>query len=145
MQTWNSTAIAVPSAGQQQFPVQQGRPPLVYMVELSGMLRIVDVTSSAELVSMPVQGRTIVSITADKGLKIGGQTMQFPSLSADHTYAIYVGSSEGQQNVIRSGTVRPGLPITGQPMQMPPPDQQPLPTPTPAAGNPPAPKTGGAP
>jgi hypothetical protein len=99
----------------EQRPVRQGPPPLVYLVENASLVRIVDVTNNAELLSIPVQGRTTISLTVNGGLKIGGATMKYPSLPADHVFAIFLGNASEDQNYIRTGAVRPGMPLTSPP------------------------------
>jgi hypothetical protein len=114
-ENWSTQSVAVPAQGAEQRPVRQGNPPLNYIVESASLVRIVDVTNNAELLSIPVQGRTIISLTVNGGLKIGGATMRYPTLPADHVFAIYLGNATEDQNYIRTGTVRPGMPLTSPP------------------------------
>lgn len=121
-----STPINVPPEAQTARPVRQGKLPLVYLVETATTVRIVDVTNSAELLQMPVQGKTTISLTENNGLRIGGAPMRFLTLPGDHVYEIYLQSSVSNPNQFRTGVVRPGPAAPSNPQ---------TPAPTPPAGN----------
>jgi hypothetical protein len=110
--SWESTRIPVPP--QPALAVKEGGLPLVYLVESSTTVRVVDETDKQDLLSVPVPARTIIAITAG-GVSVGGATMKLGPLSGDHRYAIYLASD--QTNIYRNGEIRPGTP--GQPAPMP--------------------------
>ena len=82
--------------------------PLVYLVETPTTVRIVDKTNSSEMLLLPVQGKTTISLTESGGLRVGGTPMRFANLPGDHEYEIYLQNSVANPNVFRTGTVRPG-------------------------------------
>lgn len=106
-ETWMSKPINVPPEAQTARPVRQGKLPLVYLVETATTVRIVDVTNSAELLLLPVQGKTTISLTENNGLRVGGAPMRFLTLPGDHVYEIYLQSSVSNPNQFRTSTVRP--------------------------------------
>ncbi|HVT88787.1 MAG TPA: hypothetical protein VHD56_08055 [Tepidisphaeraceae bacterium] len=107
-QQWVETPISVPAESQIARPVQEGFAPLVYMVETDQIVRVVDVTTNTDLLTMPVMARSIVTVNPDVGVQISGATMRMGALPRDHRYAIYLQSN--QQNIIRRGSIRPGQP-----------------------------------
>jgi hypothetical protein len=93
---------------QQAMPVVQGAAPLVYLVESATIVRVVDTTANQDLLRVPVTARTLIAVDANAGVRIGGATMKLGPLPAEHRYAIYLESNE--ENIVRSGTIRPGRP-----------------------------------
>ena len=105
---WKETALAVPEDARIARPVRAGKLPLVYLVETPTTVRIVDKTNSSEMLLLPVQGKTTISLTESGGLRVGGTPMRFANLPGDHEYEIYLQNSVANPNVFRTGTVRPG-------------------------------------
>jgi hypothetical protein len=114
-ETWSEEPISTPA--QPTLPVKQGAAPLVYMVESASMVRVMDMTNQQELLRLPIQARTLVSVDSSAGIKVGTATMKLGPLPAGHTYGIYLES--GQSNVFRRGMVRPGQPGQSGPVTQP--------------------------
>lgn len=71
-------------------PVKSGELPLVYLLEHPGELRIVDATAGVVVVGTQAGGRTILSISEDGGVSIGGRTIRAGPLNPKHRYEIYL-------------------------------------------------------
>jgi len=65
----------------------QGRLPLVYLVESPAMVRVMDATAGREVARAPAAQGQIVSVDANHGVHIAGQSLTGP-LPAEHMYAI---------------------------------------------------------
>jgi hypothetical protein len=70
-------------------PVKEGTMPLVYLVETTGGVRIVDMTTNHPLAQTMALGRTIVSVDENRGVCIGDAIFAPGPLPADHRYGIY--------------------------------------------------------
>ena len=92
---------------QRNLPVKQGRPPIVYLTESAGTLRIVDAATGARLIEIPVDARTPISIDARTGIHAGDAIEIRVPIAADHDYVIYldppVTGGEMDQTLIRPG------------------------------------------
>ena len=87
-------------------PVTKGTLPLVYIVESTTAVRIVDETTKQTLTTAQVTGGNILSI-AESGITVGSQKLTSRRLDAGHQYAVYLdANSEGE---VRSTHVRPTL------------------------------------
>jgi hypothetical protein len=71
------------------------------------MVRVADQTTNENLLVIPVQAKTIVSIDARNGIKIGSAIMKLGPLPSDHQYGLFLESST-HDNYIERGTIRPG-------------------------------------
>jgi hypothetical protein len=114
-ETWSEEPMSTPA--QPVMPVKQGGAPLAYMVESASMVRVMDMTNGQELLRLPVQSRTLVSVDSSAGVRVGTATMKLGPLPAGHTFGIFLES--GQSNVYRRGSVRPGQPGQGGPVTQP--------------------------
>jgi hypothetical protein len=87
-------------------PVTKGTLPLVYIVESTAVVRVVDETTKKTLTTANVIGGNILSV-ATSGITIGSQKLTDRQLEADHQYAVYLDSDSGGE--VRSTHVRPTL------------------------------------
>jgi hypothetical protein len=115
---WQTQQIPAPIRS--DAPIKTGRPPLVYMTEAAGTIRVSDITTGQELVSpLEVPARTLISVNTGMGVSIGGASVRRGPLADDHEYGIYL--VDPGNNTFRTGTIREGRP----PLQAPPPASQP--------------------
>ena len=91
---------------QQSVAVTEGPTPLVYLFDIGGPIRIVDLTTHAPLVSVTVPDRTLVRIDDRNGVTIGKDNLMPGPLAAGHTYGIYLDPTT--PNVMRQGIGLPG-------------------------------------
>jgi hypothetical protein len=101
-------AIKVP---EKSYPVKEGTPPLVYMLESDAIVEVIDTGTGASVATAQLPRRTIVSVDATRGVRAGGQTLSTAPLNAGHMYQIFVRNPEqilGQDNRFRSTVVEPG-------------------------------------
>ena len=107
---WTSTPLKFE---QKPVAIAEGEPPLAHIFTSAVPIRIVDVTSNAQLAATGVGERTLVSIDRLRGVTIGGQLIVPGPLPAGHHFAIYVDPTT--ENVQRQGI---GLPARiDQPQQ----------------------------
>lgn len=99
---WTSTPLKIE---QKPVAIAEGEPPLAHIFSSTAAIRIVDVTSNAQLAATGVGERTLVSIDRLRGVTIGGQLIVPGPLPAGHHFAIYVDPTT--ENVQRQGI---GLP-----------------------------------
>jgi hypothetical protein len=71
-------------------PVSKGPALLVYLLPSAGTVRIVDVTSGADLATVTGKARSIVRIDQLTGVQLDRQTLVRGPLPRDHEYAIYL-------------------------------------------------------
>jgi hypothetical protein len=102
------TVEPIPTPPQTPRPIVEGVAPLVYLVETTATVRVIDGTTNRELTRVDVPARTLVAVHERAGVRVGGATILMGPLPAGHRYAIFLESKE--PNVIRQRTVRPGLP-----------------------------------
>lgn len=74
-------------------PVKVGTLPLVYLLEHPGEVRVIDQTAGVVVVGTQAGGRTILSVTADRGVTIAGRTIRAGPLDPTHRYEVYLISS----------------------------------------------------
>ncbi len=84
----------------EQRPVKSGTLPLVYLLEHPGDLRVIDATSGVVIIGTRAGGRTILSVSQEKGVTIGGRTIRAGPLDPMHQYDIYLSTSD--ENVRKS-------------------------------------------
>ena len=87
--------------------IKQGSPPLVYISEGDAILRFSDLDSGADLASANVAARQVVSIDAQRGIKVGETTLVPGPLRGEHRYGIWVEPGPQQGSSIRTTTVQP--------------------------------------
>jgi len=91
---------------QEPVAVTQGPTPLLYLFDIGGPIRIIDLTTKAQLCAADVPDRTLVRVDDRNGVTVG-QNNVFPGpLKAGHTYGIYLDPST--PNVMRQGIGLPG-------------------------------------
>jgi hypothetical protein len=73
-------------------PVKEGTMPLAYLVETTGGVRVVDMTTHHPLAQTMALGRTIVSVDENVGVSIGGAVFSPGPLPADHRYGVFFDS-----------------------------------------------------
>ena len=81
------TPIVVPI---ESHPAKSGPLPLVYLMEHPGEIKIVDATTGATVLQTRAGGRTIISLSADRGIVIGSKPMPGARLDPMHEYEIYL-------------------------------------------------------
>jgi hypothetical protein len=74
----------------EQRPVKVGALPLVYLLEQPGEVRVIDATAGTVIIGTQAGGRTILSVTADKGVSVAGRTIRAGPLNPTHRYEIYL-------------------------------------------------------
>ena len=93
---------------------RQGRPPIALLLQSPAMVRVVDATTGQQVASAPGSQGQIVSVDADEGVHIGGQSLSGP-LPGDHEYSIRLDFQAADEKPARSsGNMRSPLPPTGQ-------------------------------
>lgn len=105
---WDQQPIQAPPVVNS--PIVQGPAPLAYLVGTDSFVRVMDLTDNIELLAMPVMARQMVSVIPDLGVQVGGATMKPMRLNPQHRYGIYISSN--QENISRTGRVRPGSPYS---------------------------------
>jgi hypothetical protein len=90
----------------QPSPVAQGPAPLVYLYSAGGPVRIVDLTTNAQVAAGVAPQRTLVRVDAKNGVILGRETLAPGPLVASHTYGIFIDSPEPVSNTYRSETIR---------------------------------------
>ncbi len=100
---WNEHSTGVK---QEPVAVTQGPTPLVYLFDIGGPVRIVDLTTKAQLCAADVPDRTLVRVDDRNGVTVGKNNVFPGPLQAGHTYGIYLDPST--PNVIRQGIGLPG-------------------------------------
>ena len=99
-------------------PVKEGSMPLAYLVETTGGVRVVDLTTSHALAKTTVPGRTIVSIDEQHGVSIGGTLFAPGPLPEDHRYGVYFDAGGfTPEDDIRTSTERGDPAIAHEPVQ----------------------------
>jgi hypothetical protein len=98
-----------PRQMRQQHPVTAGTLPLVYMVETPATVRVKDATSGVAIGEVVASARALVSVDANGGVRIEGNTLTKGPLPADHVYEIYIAPPPGtEQNIYRTEHRMPG-------------------------------------
>jgi hypothetical protein len=83
------TTVMPIAARDLNLPVKEGTMPLAYLVETSGSVRVVDMTTNHALAQTTAAGMSIVSIDEHRGVSIGGTVFTAGPLPADHRFAVY--------------------------------------------------------
>ena len=91
---------------QEPVVVTQGPTPLIYLFDIGGPIRIIDLTSKSQLAAATVPDRTLVRIDDRNGVTIGQQKLVPGPLPAGHNYGIY--HDPTTPNVYRQGIGPPG-------------------------------------
>jgi len=86
-------------------PVKQGPPPLAYIVEHGGMVRVVEVESGSIIAAGECDTQAIVSVDAQTGVRIGNNLMLKGPLPEGRTYQIFL--ETGNENTFRSESRQP--------------------------------------
>jgi hypothetical protein len=81
--------------------VKQGPAPLAHLFDVGGAVRVMDLTTKAQLAAQTVPGRTLVRVDAAKGVTINQDNVSPGPLPDDHTYGIFLDPST--DNVMRQG------------------------------------------
>jgi hypothetical protein len=89
-------------------PVKQGPPPLVYMVEAGGAIRVVETETGATVAEVVAPPGSIVSIDEKAGVRIGQEWIVKGPLVAGRTYQIFLEGPD--ENVFSNQRIRPGKP-----------------------------------
>ena len=104
MQTrWEETPLHV---SQDPVSVAQGLSPLVYLFDIGGPIRVVDLTAGRTLVAMEIASRTLVRVDDRNGVTIGSNNVVPGPLVAGHQYSIF--ADPQTSNVLRRGIGPPG-------------------------------------
>ena len=99
---WTSTPLKIE---QKPVAIAEGEPPLAHIFSAAAAIRVVDLTSGAQLAATGVGERTLVSIDHLRGVTIAGQLIVPGPLPAGHHFAIYVDPTT--ENVQRQGIGMP--------------------------------------
>jgi hypothetical protein len=89
-------------------PVKQGPAPLAYIVEAGGPIRIVEAESGATIAEAIAPPRSIVSVDAQAGVRVGSELIVKGPLVAGKTYQIFLEGPD--ENVFSNQRIRPGKP-----------------------------------
>ena len=89
-------------------PVKQGPPPLAYMVEAAGVIRVVETESGATVAEGAAPAGSIVSVDEKTGVRIGKEWIVKGPLVAGKTYQIFLEGPD--ENVFSNQRIRPGKP-----------------------------------
>lgn len=108
VETWETGTVSVPRGGAPAV-MAQGRPPLAYIADAGGTVRVADRTAGRDLATAPVPPRTLVRVDGRRGVIFGSDQLLKGPLAVDHEYVIYLENDAGA-NVVRRGTFRPGQP-----------------------------------
>jgi hypothetical protein len=101
--TWDDAPLRIQ---QQPVAVKQGPAPLVHVFDLGASIRVVNLTTGAQLAAATIEPRTLVRVDVRNGVIAGKATIAPGPLNADHKYAIYADPTT--DNVIRHGVGPPG-------------------------------------
>ena len=91
---------------QEPVVVTQGPTPLVYLFDIGGPIRIIDLTTKSQLAAATVPDRAIVRVDDRNGVTIGQKNLIPGPLPPGHTYGIYLDPTT--PNVYRQGIGPPG-------------------------------------
>ncbi|MEA2734053.1 MAG: hypothetical protein QOE14_504 [Humisphaera sp.] len=91
---------------QEPVAVAQGTTPLVYLFDIGGPIRVVDLTTKSRLVAADVPNRTLVRVDDRNGVTVGKENLMPGPLPPGHTYGIYLDPTT--PNVYRQGIGPPG-------------------------------------
>ena len=80
-------------------PVKQGPPPLAYIVEHGGMVRVVEVETGTIIAAGGCNMQGIVSVDQQSGVRIGDQRVVKGPLPEGRTYQIFL--ETGNENTYR--------------------------------------------
>lgn len=89
-----------------RLPVKQGPAPLAYIVERGGTIRIADAESGATLAETVAGPRSIVSVDAKAGVRVGRELLVNGPLPTGRSYQIFL--DENDVNLFRTEHARPG-------------------------------------
>jgi hypothetical protein len=95
----------VASTAAQPVPVKVGAAPLVYLVDSTQVVQVIDETAGVILAELPVRGRTIVRVDERNGVIMGDDQVFAGPLPEGRRYGIYVVPDE--ENVSRAGRFMP--------------------------------------
>ncbi len=91
----------------ENLPVKEGMPPLFYLAETPGFIRVIDTNTKTSVGEVDAAAHAIVSIDTDHGVSIAGVTYTQGPLPENHRYQIYFSAGgENPVSEIRSGIVR---------------------------------------
>jgi hypothetical protein len=86
--------------------VTQGPTPLVYLFDIGGPIRVIDLTSKSQIAAATIGNRTLVRVDDRKGVTAGDTNLMPGPLPAGHNYGIYLDPTT--PNVMRQGIGPPG-------------------------------------
>jgi len=87
-------------------PVKQGPPPLAYIVERGGTIRVADQETGMTIAAANVSPGIIVSVDEKAGVRAGGVVLVKGPLSSGRMYQIYLETDD--DNVMHQQHIYPG-------------------------------------
>jgi hypothetical protein len=75
------------------YPIMKGKPPLAVLVQAGNSVRVTDATNNSLVAVGAADRDTLISVDAQRGVTLGGETLARGPLASAHDFAIFVDRS----------------------------------------------------